>query len=54
MADFVITCDERDLALSNQLAGDLAVESLLVGFDRQQEVGPLLLELPKAASQEVV
>ena len=49
MADFVITCDERDLALSNQLAGDLAVESLLVGFDRQQEVGPLLLELPKNA-----
>ena len=49
MADLVITCDERDLALSNQLAGDLPVEGFLVGFDRQQEVGPLLRELPKNA-----
>jgi len=49
MADLVITCDERDLALSSQLAGDLAVEGLLIGFDGQEEVGPLLLELSKNA-----
>ena len=27
-----------------QLDGDLPVQGLLVGFDRQEEVGPLLLE----------
>ncbi len=37
-----IRCRERDLALSLELAADLPVEDLLVGFDRQQEVGPLL------------
>ena len=47
MADLVIRCHERDLALSLELAADLAVQRLLVGFDRQEEVGPLLLELPK-------
>ena len=49
VADLVIACYERDLALSSQLAGDLPVESLLVGLDRQEEVGPLLLELSKNA-----
>ena len=49
MADLVIGCHERDVALSNQLIGDLAVERLLVGLDRQEEVGPLLRELPKNA-----
>jgi len=47
VADLVIRCHERDLALSLDLAADLAAEGLLVGFHRQQEVGPLLLELPK-------
>ena len=47
MADLVISCHERDLALSLELAADLAVEDLLVGLVRQEEVGPLLLELPK-------
>jgi hypothetical protein len=49
MADLVIGCHERDMALSTQLIGDLAVELLLVGLDRQEEVGPLLRELPKNA-----
>jgi hypothetical protein len=47
VADFVIRCHERDLALSLELAVDLTVQRLLVGFHRQEEVGPLLLELPK-------
>jgi hypothetical protein len=38
---------KRDLALSLELAADLAVQRLLVGFNRQEEVGTLLLELPK-------
>jgi len=29
MADLVIGCDERDVALSQQLIGDLPVERLL-------------------------
>ena len=33
---------ERDLALSLGLAADLPIQDLLVGFDGQQEVGPLL------------
>ena len=57
MADLVIGCHERDLALSKQLFGDLPVKRLLVGLllrrslrlDRQEEVGPLLRELPKNA-----
>ena len=44
MADLVIGCHERDLALSLELAADLAEQRLLVGFHCQQEVGPLLLE----------
>ena len=47
VADLVIRCHERDLALSLKLAADLAVQRFLVGFHRQEEVGPLLLELPK-------
>ena len=47
VADLVIRRFERDLALSLKLAADLAVQRLLVGLDRQEEVGPLLLELPK-------
>ena len=46
-----------DVARSQQLIGDLPVEGLLVGLllrrslrlDRQEEVGPLLRELPKNA-----
>ncbi len=37
-----IRCRESDLALSLELAADLAVQGLLVGFNGQQEVGPLL------------
>ncbi len=52
VADFVIRCHERDPASSLQLPADLAVQRLLVGLllrrrlqlDRQQEIGPLLLE----------
>ena len=55
VADLVIRCHKRDLALSLELAADLPVQRLLVGLllrrslrlDRQQEVGSLLLELPK-------
>ena len=47
LADLVIRRHERDLALSLELAADLAVQPLLVGLDRQQEVGSLLLELTK-------
>ena len=49
MADLVIRCHEGDVTLSKQLIGDLAVESLLVRFHGQEEVGPLLRELPKNA-----
>jgi hypothetical protein len=35
------------VALSLELASDLAMQRLLIGFYRQKEVGPLLLELPK-------
>ncbi len=35
-------CRESDLALSLELAADLPVQGLLVGFNGQQEVGPLL------------
>jgi hypothetical protein len=47
VTDLVIRCPKRDFALSLELAADLAVQRLLVGFNRQEEVGPLLLELPK-------
>ncbi len=47
MADLVIPGYIRDLALSVKLAADLSVQLLPVGLRRQEEVGPLLLELPK-------
>jgi len=55
MANLVIRCHERDSALALELAADLAVQRLLVGallrrslrLHGQEEVGPLLLELPK-------
>jgi hypothetical protein len=37
-----ILCGERDLVLALKLPADLPVEAPLVGFDGQQEVGPLL------------
>jgi hypothetical protein len=47
VADLVIRCHKRDVPLALELAADLAVQGFLVRFDRQQEVGPLLLELSK-------
>lgn len=47
VADLVIRCHKRDVTLSLELALDLAMQRLLVGFDGQEEVGPLLLELVK-------
>lgn len=47
MADLVIGVLKSDLAFPLELALDLAMQRLLVGLDRQQEVGSLLLELPK-------
>ena len=47
VADLMIRCHERDLALPLELAADLAVERLLVTLNGQEEVGPLLLELLK-------
>jgi hypothetical protein len=44
MADLVICCHESDLAFPQELAADLAVQRLLVGFHRQQDAGPLLLQ----------
>jgi hypothetical protein len=50
VADLVIRCHKRDVALSLELAADLTMERLLVVFDRQEEVGPLLLELSKTVA----
>ena len=47
MADLVIHCHKSDVTLSPELGLNLAKQRLLVAFYRQQEVGPLLLELPK-------
>jgi len=47
VANLVIRCHKWDVTLSLELALDLAVQRLLIGFHCQQEVGPLLLELPK-------
>jgi len=38
----MIRCRKRDVPLSLELGADLAVEGLLVRFDRQEHVGPLL------------
>ena len=40
---FESTQIRSDTLSSLELAADLAVQRLLVGLDRQQEVGPLLL-----------
>jgi len=47
MADLVIHCHERDLALALELTAHLTAKRFLVGLDCQQEVGSLLLELQK-------
>lgn len=47
VADLVIACHKRDVPLALELALDLAMQRLLVALDGQEEVGPLLLELPK-------
>ncbi len=47
VTNLAIRCHERDSALALELAADLTVQRLLVGFHGQEEVGPLLLELPK-------
>ena len=44
MALLVSRCHERDLAFSQELAADLAVQGALVPFDGQQEIGALLGE----------
>ena len=38
----LIRCHERDVALALELGADLSVEGLLVRFDGQEHVGPLL------------
>jgi hypothetical protein len=47
MANLVIACHERDAPLSLEPRSDLTVQSFLIRFHRREEVGPLLLELPK-------
>jgi hypothetical protein len=47
VADLEIRCDEGDVPLALELALDLAMQRFLVGLNRQEEVGPLLLELLK-------
>ena len=42
MPFLVIRCRERDVALALELGADLPIEGLLVGFDGQEDVGPLL------------
>ncbi len=46
VAFLVVRCLNRDLALSLELAADLTVQCLLVPLNGQEEVGPLLGELP--------
>ena len=47
--DLVMRCGKRNLAPPLKLAADLPLQGLLVGFDAQQEDGPLLRELSKKA-----
>ena len=49
VTDLVMRCSKRDLALPLELTADLPLQGLLVGFDAQDEVGPLLRELSKNA-----
>jgi len=44
MDDLLIRCHKRDHALSLELAGNLSVQDLLIGLDRQEKVGSLDLE----------
>jgi hypothetical protein len=46
----VIHCNKCDLALSLELAEDLAMQGLLFRLHRPQEVDPLLLEQPKTVA----
>jgi len=39
VADLVIHCHKRDLAFALNQAADLAMPRLLIGLDRQEEVG---------------
>ena len=47
MADLVVHCHERDLAQSLELTTHFTAKLFQIGLDSQQEVGSLLLELPK-------
>ncbi len=47
VANLMIRCHKRDVPLSLELRSDLTMQRLLVALDGQEEVGPLLLELPK-------
>ena len=55
MTHLAIHCSDRHLPFADQLADDLPVQGSLVRYsfgedcvyDRQEEVGPLLLELSK-------
>jgi hypothetical protein len=49
VADLVMHCSKTNLALPLKLAADLPLQGFLVGFDAQEEVGPLLRELSKNA-----
>ena len=45
--DLLIHCEKRDLAFPLELPCDLAMQGSLFGFDREEEVNPLLLQLSK-------
>jgi hypothetical protein len=47
VADAVICCHKRDFALALELPADLLVQQLLMRFHRQEDVGPLHLQLLK-------
>ena len=47
IANLLAPCHKRDLALSLELRSDLAMQRLLIRLHRQEDVAPLLLELPK-------
>ena len=47
MTDLLIHCNKRDLAYPLELMLNLAMQRALIGFNGQEEVGSLLLELLK-------
>ena len=47
VANPMIHCHKRDVPFYLELRLNLTMQRLLIGFHRQEEVGPLLLELPK-------